>query len=58
MVYIGNVKPRTPLSKGALLQPLTREIIGKPKWKCPECGYIRVGRGNSWATMKEKQKGR
>ncbi|VVB90568.1 Uncharacterised protein [uncultured archaeon] len=56
MIFIGNVKPRSPSSKGAFVQLLAGEIIGKPKWKCPECGNIRVGRGDSWADMEEKSR--
>lgn len=56
MIYIGYAKPRSPSSKGAFVQSLTGEVIGKPKWKCPECGYTRIGRGDSLADMVEKQK--
>lgn len=54
MKYVGKVNPQSPFSKGALLNPLTGEVEGKPKFKCPRCGYYRSGRGKSWADLQEE----
>lgn len=56
MEHVGDTKPRSPASKGALIQPFTGRILGKPKWKCPKCGWTRVGRGHSAADMQEEMK--
>lgn len=57
MEHIGDTKPRSLTIKGALIEP-TGKIIGKPKWKCPKCGYTRTGRGPSGADLREMLKKR
>ena len=54
MALISHVEPQSPLSKGALFNPITGEVQGKPKYQCPRCGYIKSGRGKSLADLQEE----
>ena len=57
MTCIGETKPQTTKEEQQIIHNLPgAKILGKKKWKCPECGYARTGNEKSMADMLEEQK--
>ena len=63
MIYIGETKPRLTEEEKYYFEATGVPILGKKKWKCPDCGHIRVGDWESGidmmvreAKIKERQK--
>ena len=55
MDYIGETKPRLTEKEKQFFESTGFSASGKKKWRCPECGRIRVGNNNSGADMLEKR---